>query len=90
MGNIKLNSIRKIRMYGIMCLILLAYSTGYANVEKEKAEIFLGTFTVDAGNYDRINTPIRFQCTPTEIFGDSGCTTKTMVAEIMPSVSTMN
>ena len=70
MGKIRINGIRKIRMRGILCLILLTYSTGYANVEKEKAEIVLGTFTVDAGNYDRINTPIRFQCSPTEIFGD--------------------
>jgi hypothetical protein len=71
MGNISLYSIRKIRMHGILYLILLAYSTGYANVEKEEAETVLGTFAVDAGNYDRINTPIRFQCSPTEIFGDS-------------------
>jgi len=70
MENIRLNNIRQIMRYVVFCFVLLAYSTGYANVEKEKAEIVLGTFTVDAGNYDRINTPIRFQCSPPEIFGD--------------------
>jgi hypothetical protein len=70
MEKIGLNSIRQITIYAVFCFILLAYSTGYANVEKEKAEIVLGTFTVYAGNYDRINTPIRFECSPPEIFGD--------------------
>ncbi|MHC4204228.1 MAG: DUF6807 family protein, partial [Planctomycetota bacterium] len=70
MGDIEISGIRKIRIHEILFLILLAYSTGYANIEKEKAEIVLGTFTVNAGNYDRINTPIRFQCSPKEIFGD--------------------
>ena len=70
MGDIEISGIRKMRIYGILCLIILAYSTGYANIEREKAEIVLGTFIVDAGNYDRINTPIRFQCSPPEIFGD--------------------
>jgi hypothetical protein len=70
MENIRLNNIRQIMRYVVCCFVLLVYSTGYANVEKEKAEIVLGTFTVHAGNYDRINTPIRFQCSPPEIFGD--------------------
>ncbi|MHC4558210.1 MAG: hypothetical protein ACYS80_13005, partial [Planctomycetota bacterium] len=70
MGNIEISGISKIRIHWIACLILLAYSTGYANVEKEQSEIALGTFTVNAGNYDRINTPIRFRCSPNEIFGD--------------------
>jgi len=70
MGNIRSNSIRKMRMHGVLCLILLACSTEYAYVEEEKAQIVLGTFTVDAGNYDRINTPICFQCKSTDIFSD--------------------
>jgi len=70
MGKIRLNSIRKKRMHKIVCLILLACSRVHAHIESEKTEIVLGTFTVHAGNYDRINTPIRFQCSPTEIFGD--------------------
>lgn len=70
MENIRLNNIRQIMKYVFFCFVLLVCSTGYANVEKEKAEIVLGTFTVDAGNYDRINTPIRFQCSPPEIFCD--------------------
>jgi len=39
MGNIEITGILKIRIYGILCLIFSTYSTGYANVEKEKAEI---------------------------------------------------
>jgi len=35
-----------------------------------KDEVVLGTFTVEAGDYDRINTPIRFPCSPPDIFGD--------------------
>jgi len=54
----------------ICCFILFLSSTVYASIEKEKAEIVLGTFTVEAGNYDRMNPPIRFQCSPPEIFGD--------------------
>jgi hypothetical protein len=30
----------------------------------------LGTITIDAGEYDRFDTPIRYQCLPTQIFGD--------------------
>jgi len=70
MEKISLKSIRQITIYSVFFFFLLVYSTAYAYVEKEKAEIVLGTFTVDAGNYDRINTPIRFQCSPPEIFGD--------------------
>ncbi|MCK4793566.1 MAG: hypothetical protein KAV87_58095, partial [Desulfobacteraceae bacterium] len=70
MEKISLNCIRQITIYRIFFFILLVYSTAYSNVEKGKTEIVLGTFTVDAGNYDRINTPIRFHCSPPEIFGD--------------------
>jgi hypothetical protein len=65
-----LNAIRQIVRYAVFCFILLAYSAGCAYVEREKEETVLGTITVHAGNYDRINTPIRFQCSPPEIFGD--------------------
>ncbi len=37
---------------------------------KKKAEIVLGTMTVNAGDSDRINTIIRYQCLPADIFGD--------------------
>ncbi|MHC4532553.1 MAG: DUF6807 family protein [Planctomycetota bacterium] len=70
MENIGFKSISQIIMYSVFCIILLLFSTSYASMEKDKAEIVLGTFTVEAGNYDRINTPIRFQCSPSEIFGD--------------------
>ena len=63
-------TIRQVIRYAVLGFILLAYSTGYAYAEKKEAQIVLGTFTVDAGDYDRINTPIRFQCSPTDIFGD--------------------
>jgi hypothetical protein len=62
----------RVTRYAVFCFIFLAYPAGCAYVEKGKAEtgIVLGTFTVDAGDYDRINTPIRFQCSPPVIFGD--------------------
>ena len=37
--------------------------------EKE-ADIVLGTLIIDAGDYDRIDTPIRYGCLSKEIFGD--------------------
>jgi hypothetical protein len=68
--NIGLKSISQITIFSVFCCILLLYSTSYASIEKEKAERVLGTFTVETGNYNRMNTPIRFQCSPPEIFGD--------------------
>ena len=70
MENMGLKSISQIIIFSVFCFILLVSSTAYASIEKEKAEIVLGTFTVEAGNYDRMNTPIRFQSSPPEIFGD--------------------
>jgi hypothetical protein len=61
---------RQVIRYAFFCFILLAYSTCCAYAEQEEAEIVLGTFTVEAGDYDRINTPIRFPCSPPDIFGD--------------------
>ena len=71
MGNVKLYEICQITRHVVCCFILFTCPTVYANAEKARAEIVLGTFRVDAGNHDRINTPIRFQCSPTEIFGNS-------------------
>jgi hypothetical protein len=70
MANIRLSSIYQTTSHTVFCFMLLAHSAACARAEKGKAEIALGTFTVDAGDYDRINTPIRFRCTSTDIFGD--------------------
>lgn len=37
----------------------------------KETEIILGTFTINAGDYDRFNTPIRFECNLIEIFGNA-------------------
>ena len=47
-------------------LILIFSSCG----TKKEADIVLGTFTVDTGDYDRIDTPVRYVCLSKEIFGD--------------------
>jgi hypothetical protein len=70
MENIGLKSISQIIKCSVCCFILILSSMVYATIEKEQSGIVLGTFTVEAGNYDRMNTPIRFQCSPPEIFGD--------------------
>ena len=63
-------TIRQVTRYAVLGFIFLASSTACTYAEKEDAQIVLGTFTVDAGDYDRMNTPIRFQCSPPDIFGD--------------------
>ena len=50
----------------IISLIILSVSCA----KKEVKGVVLGTITVDAGNYDRINTPIRYHCKTTDVFGD--------------------
>lgn len=35
-----------------------------------ETKIVLGTFTINTGDYDRFDTPIRFECQLTELFGE--------------------
>jgi hypothetical protein len=35
----------------------------------EDTDIVLGTVTIDTGNYDRVDTPMRYQCQYSELFG---------------------
>jgi len=37
----------------------------------KKGEVLLGTFSINTGNNDRVNTPIRFECKLNDIFGDT-------------------
>ncbi|MHC4073159.1 MAG: hypothetical protein ACYSWW_06955, partial [Planctomycetota bacterium] len=64
MGYIKFSDTCQIARYAALCFIFFVCSTVRTNADKEEAQIVLGTFAVDAGDYDRINTPIRFQCSP--------------------------
>ena len=47
-------------------LILIFISCG----TKKEADVVLGTFTIYAGEYDRIDTHVRYGCLSKEIFGD--------------------
>ena len=38
--------------------------------QKKGEEIVLGKMTIAAGDHERINTVIRYQCLPGDIFGD--------------------
>ena len=44
----------------IFFIVILTIRVG--SFQKRSGDIVLGTITVDAGDYTRINTPIRFQC----------------------------
>jgi hypothetical protein len=36
---------------------------------KKEGETILGTFTIESGDHDRINTPVRFECKAVDLFG---------------------
>ncbi len=57
------------RIFSLIFIIsLLICSVSCA--KKGVKGVVLGTITVDAGDYDRINTPIHYHCKTTDIFGD--------------------
>ena len=56
----------------ILCIILIV-TVSMLIIEcgqKKSTEVVLGTMTIDTGDYDRINTIVRYQCLPADIFGD--------------------
>ncbi len=52
-------------MFFIVILVIRSNSH-----QERNSDIVLGTMTIDAGDYTRINTPVRFQCWASDIFGD--------------------
>ncbi len=55
-------------LFAVFFITFLAIESGFG--ENMNSRIMLGTITIDAGDYDRINTPVRFQCKPSDLFGD--------------------
>jgi len=55
--------------YMLLCFFIFIYHFGYTQNKKE-AEIILGTFDIHAGDRDRYDIPIRFECKSTDLFGD--------------------
>ena len=66
--NFFLNRLNTIILCAVFCITVLTLLIGCG--QKEEKELVLGELTIDAGDYDRINTPIRYQCLTTDIFGD--------------------
>lgn len=66
--NFFLNGLTTIILCTIFCVTILTLLIGCG--QQDKKELVLGKLTVYAGDYDRINTPIRYQCLPVDIFGD--------------------
>jgi len=66
--NFFLNRLNTIILCAVFCITILTLVIGCG--QQDKKELVLGKLTIDAGDYDRINTPIRYQCLPVDIFGD--------------------
>jgi len=66
--NFFLNGISTIIICAIFCITVLILLSGCG--KRKGIGTVLGTITVDAGDYDRINTPIHYHCRTTDIFGD--------------------
>jgi hypothetical protein len=56
----------------LLIFFLIIPLTGCSSNREGKT--LLGTLTVEAGKYDRLSTPVRFECKLTDIFGDSSGT----------------
>ena len=66
--NFFLNRLNTIILCAIFCITVLTLLIGCG--QQKKKELVLGKLTIYAGDYDRINTPIWYQCLPADIFGD--------------------
>ena len=56
----------------VICIILFITVSMIVieSSQKKSTEVVLGTMTIDAGDYDRKNAVIRYQCLPADIFGN--------------------
>jgi hypothetical protein len=55
--------------YLFFAFVVFLLLIGWTN--NKDAEIVLGNFSVDAGDYDRFDAPIRFECKLTDLFGEN-------------------
>lgn len=58
------------KMKNMLLFLLLILSFTSCSGSKE-GEIILGTFTIESGDYDRFDTPVRYECKLSDIFGDN-------------------
>ena len=59
-----------VHAFTYMFLITVIFSSLPGCMQTKEGEIILGTVSVGAGDYDRSDTPVRFECKSEEVFGN--------------------